>query len=181
MLKNKLVHIFTPTAVKSSEGLLQNQYFFAVSVWMDVQPARLSDAELRVFGITTIGVDVRRAFCDYDSRLTLTCRVVIDNALFDVRAVNVWPSHTELMLFPVQGASTLLFQVAGVSVSPLPGDVYKIGGVSHTLKTVTLSGTPTKSGTLTASWVGLVTTSGSLVRSTGTGDAAIAYSAFKVY
>lgn len=78
----------------------------------------------------------------------------------------------------VGGVGSYIFTVSGLSVDPSPNDIYTNNGQSFTVLGVNISG---GSGSIYASGTGTPTASGTLTRSSGSGDATISFSAVKQF
>lgn len=76
-------------------------------------------------------------------------------------------------------ANSYTFQVSGITVNPAVADTYTNNAVTYTVKYVRTSGTAgALAGQIVATGSGAPTTSGTLVRSAGAGDANIIFSSF---
>jgi hypothetical protein len=76
----------------------------------DVQPYRLTEANLEQWGLSNKDADAKKMFYDEISvNIKINNRVSVvsdfDNSLiyYDIKGTNPWPTHMEAILIPVQG------------------------------------------------------------------------------
>ena len=67
------------------------------------QPRSLTEQECELYGVTGRGADAKLFLCANDPELQRGRRLYDGATKYDIVAVNPWPSHTELILVPVQG------------------------------------------------------------------------------
>jgi len=67
------------------------------------QPKSLTEQEITAWGISGRAADAKLFLCDNDPDLIRGRRLYDGDVKYDIVAVNVWPSHTEVILVPVQG------------------------------------------------------------------------------
>lgn len=106
------------------------------------------------------------AFCDFDTWLNSAYMTNnTDIPSFMVTGANAAP-------IPSFTANSYTFQVSGVSVSPTAGATYTNNAITYTVTYVRLVG---GAGQIVATGSGAPTTSGTLTKSAGTGDATITF------
>ena len=103
MIKSHSVDIYSRTEVIGTEG--ERTYTFALlkTIRCDVQPNSFSEVQLKAWGITDNASDVRIVFFDKDATILRLMRAVVDGETYEIRAINRWPNHDEMILTPVQG------------------------------------------------------------------------------
>ena len=67
------------------------------------QPKSLTEQECEMYGVTGRGADAKLFLCANNAELQRGRRLYDGATKYDIVALNVWPSHTELVLVPVQG------------------------------------------------------------------------------
>ena len=65
----------------------------------NIWPASLSQDKLELYGFT--GKQAMEMYFDHDADVVVGTRVYDGSTYYDVRAVNVWPKHSEAILEPV--------------------------------------------------------------------------------
>jgi hypothetical protein len=179
MIQWKTAYIFSATHGKNSEGQVTTTYALADTLSTDVQPANLTQAQLQTYGISTLASDVKKMFCDANAYLVYGNRVLVDSTWYDIRGINPWPRHTEVLLVPVQGSVQIIFTVSGLSTSPSSGAVYGNNSMSFTVISTSLTGTsPNIAGTIKTNFPGLPMAAGTLTKTSGAGPATIIFSGY---
>jgi hypothetical protein len=129
MFKTASVEFFEPTIVKDGQGYPVKSWNYA-TVWLDagawddshhwfdtavvcdVQPATLSEFELRAWGISDVVSNVKKVFMDSSLRSFWAFLHPVNRArvngtdLYEIRGSNVWPRHAEALWVPVQGVAS---------------------------------------------------------------------------
>jgi hypothetical protein len=115
--KNATVNIYILTATKNTEGtpiktwgyLTTPKGVAAETFRADVQSHRLSEAERELWGLSTETADVKRMFFKTASYVTYGNRAAVTSdwdsveRYYEIKPVNLWPNHGEVLLVPVQG------------------------------------------------------------------------------
>jgi len=112
-------------------------------------------------------------FCDFET---------FNNLMFITNGVNppLQVSTTgNAQAIPALLANSYTFAVNSITTAPAVGDTYTNNGITYTISYLNVSGTSTAiAGYIVATGSGAPTTSGNLVRATGSGDDPIAYTAY---
>ena len=85
-----------------------------------------------------------------------------------------WGGSGNFAKMPALVQNTYCFKVSGISVAPAVGDTYTNNSITYTISYVNLTN---GAGSLLATGSGIPTTSGTLVRASGSGDANITFTA----
>ena len=180
MITKDTVYVFTPTKTKSTEGIVINTYAYADTLYLDVQPAQLTQAQLQTYGLTVQAANAKKIFVGNDRTMSLLERIVYNDIWYEIRGQNTWPTHQELILAPVQSAITYVFMASNITIAPTAGAFYTNNNKSFcvTSTVLTLAGGKYL-GTITCTSNGLpVFTTGYLTKTSGTGDSSILFSSF---
>ncbi len=105
-------------------------------------------------------------FCDFENWL---------NTVYVTNNANVpfqWTGTGNATQMPAFGSDTYTFKVSGISSSPAAGDTYTNNTVTYTITFVSLT---SGAGSIIAIGSGAPTTTGTLVRTSGSGDANITF------
>lgn len=121
MIANNLVKHYPKVTVKNpTNGQVQNTFpAVAARLWVDVQPAGLTKEEAARWGQTDIAANSKIVFLDPYPAAKMLDRFVdsTDNGYYEVKGINPWPIHHEMLWSPIQGQDAPV-AVDGVSVSP---------------------------------------------------------------
>lgn len=95
-----LVHVVTYSGELVTDGGL------AVSesvgpIYGNLMPKSLTAAQIEQYGISTKAANVKVFYFDNDPLVAVGTRLYDGATGYDVRAVNVWPKHSEAILEPV--------------------------------------------------------------------------------
>jgi hypothetical protein len=103
MIKSHSVVIQSRTNVTGTEG--EHTYTFATfkTIKAGVQPAQLTQVQLQAWGLVDLVSNSKKMFFDRDPSILVTMRAVVDGETYEIRAINLWPTHGEAILSPVQG------------------------------------------------------------------------------
>lgn len=129
MIAAQLVKLYQKVTVKNpTNGQVQNTFPVVTErFWADVQPANLSREESTRWGQTDIAANSRVVYFDPNPNVRLLDRFVDEGGeYYEVRGVNPWPIHWEMLWIPVQGQSAPI-AVDGVSVSPATKTLAPLG------------------------------------------------------
>ena len=115
MMTNAVVSIYVPVLTRNTEGEVVKSWGYkqttaiapAVVIDADVQPYKLSETELQLWGISDRNAQAKIMFCDYDINIGPINRAkVVDDfgtEYYDIKTLNAWATHCEAILVPVQG------------------------------------------------------------------------------
>ena len=67
------------------------------------QPRSLTEQECTLYGVTGEAADAKLFLCNNDTEIQRGRRLYDGATKYDIVALNVWPSHTAVILIPVQG------------------------------------------------------------------------------
>lgn len=106
---NATVEIYEETLTVNDEGDKIKSFALVDTVQGDVQPARLSEEELSVYGVDTKKADVKRFFYNginqnikVGNRASVTSSMTGTTNLYSIQPVNAWCRHGECLLVPVE-------------------------------------------------------------------------------
>ena len=105
---HNMVELFVPTNITTSRGTVVKGFTTSSeTIIADVQPKGLSEYVLAEWGINNIPTDSRVVYyMGFSDTLKIGNRARVDGVMvFEIRGVQVWSSHTEALLVPVQGLS----------------------------------------------------------------------------
>ena len=70
-----------------------------------IQPKSLTPVELSAFGVSDINENARICFINSDPEIIelMHAQDLLTLKWYEIKATNPWPSHTELLLTPIQG------------------------------------------------------------------------------
>lgn len=97
MNRTTTLALYTGTITYDAENNPVSTWTTAKSVTGNIMPRSLTSAELAQYGIDTRTSGVMAFYFDGDSAVVVGTRL----GAYNVRAVNVWPKHTEAILEPV--------------------------------------------------------------------------------
>ncbi len=117
MIENATVAIYAPvSASANSEGEIVKDWGYkhtpslvAVSTFdADVQPRRLTEVELQLWGLSDLNAQAKTMIFDDDANVVAGNRAAVTDengttTYYDIRAVNQWQTHSVAILLPVQG------------------------------------------------------------------------------
>jgi hypothetical protein len=93
----------TCTAIHNSEGMVSKTWTVLKTKKVDVQPAALSENEVKLFGISSQGSNAKRVYYEQDSGIIEGLRLSTGGELYEVRGVNPWSIHGVCLAIPVVG------------------------------------------------------------------------------
>jgi hypothetical protein len=114
---NATVKIYVKTSTQNDEGTRISSYGYLVTpktaaaetLRADVQPYKLTEAEMTLYGIDDDGADTRRMFYNTAAYVKIGNRAEVTGdydgvtKYFDIMPINVWQHHGECLLVPVAG------------------------------------------------------------------------------
>ena len=115
--KNATVRFYPPVKAQNDEGTVISSYGYLTTpktaaaevIRADVQPHRLTEGEITLYGLDDDSADTRRMFYDsaqyaaFGNRAEVVSDIDGSTKYFNVKPVNVWPNHGECLLVPVTG------------------------------------------------------------------------------
>jgi hypothetical protein len=94
----------------NNEGIPKFTFNLELTLGASVQPATLTEAELKSWGISSLTTDSKRVFIPgtYELGQSWAMKDLANSKTYQIRAVNPWPwIHTEMICEPYQGKSPL--------------------------------------------------------------------------
>jgi hypothetical protein len=105
MILRHTVTWLTPIITHNSELMPVKTWAILKTGRADVQPATLSENEVKLFGITDQKSNSKRVYFPADASIIEGLRMYYDGQLFDVRGGNPWTIHGVILAIPVIGES----------------------------------------------------------------------------
>jgi len=96
------IHAVTDDGELVTDGGDQVTYG-AVGQSGNLQPKSLTEQECTLYGISGAAADAMLFLCKNDPEIQRGRRLYDGATKYDIVAVNPWPSHTAVILIPVQG------------------------------------------------------------------------------
>lgn len=103
MILRHSVTWLTPTISHGSEGEAIKTWAILKTTAADVQPATLSENEVKLFGISSQHSDSKRIYFEADASIVEGLRAYTGGKLYDVRGGNPWSIHGVVLGIPVIG------------------------------------------------------------------------------
>jgi len=97
MIKNTALVLYTQTTTYDGENNPVKVWKSVRTIAGNLQPKSLTTAELAQYGISLQAANTAVFFFDHDDDVAVGTRL----GGYNVRAVNVWPSHSEAILVPL--------------------------------------------------------------------------------
>ena len=107
---NAEVEIYAETVTINDEGETISKYEKVATLKGDVQPARLSESEVKMYGLSEKNASVKKffydGFCEYikkGNRASVTS--ALENGtttVYEIEPMNAWPRHGECLLVKVE-------------------------------------------------------------------------------
>jgi hypothetical protein len=119
MIENATVYIYTPTIIKTADGIKKvwgykntPKVMPAETFRADVQPKSLSPAQVMQWGLSNREAEAKLMIFDDSLYTHINSRAYIisdikgqENVYYEIKATNFWSLHGEAILVPVQGES----------------------------------------------------------------------------
>lgn len=106
---NATVTIYGETVTVNDEGDKIKSYAQLDTVIGDVQPARLGEEELKLYGVDTKKAEVKKFFYNginknikVGNRASVQSTLTDSTDLYNIMPVNAWCRHGECLLIPVE-------------------------------------------------------------------------------
>lgn len=109
MIAQTQVEIYSFSAAKNSQGIPIKTYSLLKTIWADVQPKALTEVQATAWGVDVKGPDSKLVFYDTDPAIHELYRAIVNGMTYDIRGINVWPRHSEMILVPVPGEAVQRF------------------------------------------------------------------------
>lgn len=103
MILRHSVTWLTPTITRSSEGMVVKAWAVLKITPADVQPANLTENEVKLFGLSSQQSNAKRIYFGNDSTIVEGLRAYFDGVLYDIRGCNSWNIHGVVLGIPVLG------------------------------------------------------------------------------
>lgn len=107
---NATVTIYEPTTSINDEGEVITEYKQGGTIKGDVQPARLSESEIKLYGLSERSASCKKFFYSgYCPAIKEGNRASVESSLeggsvkvYEIQPMNAWPRHGECLLVPVE-------------------------------------------------------------------------------
>lgn len=104
MIFDSLVTISQKSVTLDGEGrAVETWATFASNVPASVQPAGLTAAELKEYGVTDLISNAKKVFLKRNSSIVPLMKLAANGETYEIRGVNHWLIHSELLCMPLQG------------------------------------------------------------------------------
>lgn len=132
MILRHSVTWLAPSITRGAEGEVVKAWSILKITRADVQPATLSENEVKLFGISSQQSDSKKIFFPADASIVEGLRAYTGGKLYDIRGSNGWNIHGVVLGIPV----------IGETYSPPAPAITYFGPLSGTVgSTVTIYGT----------------------------------------
>lgn len=104
MILSETITVQNKTETRDDEGVLIASWAtFKSGVAASVQPAALTSIDATAWGVTDLAANAKKIFIYRDTSISELMRIVAWDGTYEVRGINHWPIHTEILAIPVQG------------------------------------------------------------------------------
>lgn len=104
MILTESITFQSRTQTIDSEGIIVDTWgTFKSGVPASVQPVRLNQTQLEAWGLTDLSANAKTIFVYRDTSISERMRIVAWDGIYEIRGINHWPIHTEIVAVPVQG------------------------------------------------------------------------------
>lgn len=104
MILQDLITIQSKSTTQDDEGIVTESWTtFKTNVPASVQPAGLTQTQAEAWGVTNLSADAKKVFLYKDTTIAKLMRIVTTTETLEIRGVNHWNIHTELICVPVVG------------------------------------------------------------------------------
>ncbi len=120
MINAQTVKLYQKVTVKNTvNGQVQNTFPVVTERFLaDVQSSMLTKEEAYKWGQTDLAANSKIVFIDPNANVRMLDRIVDEaNSYFEIKGINPWPIHWEMLLVPVPGEVAPV-SVDGVALSP---------------------------------------------------------------
>ena len=103
MIKNRALGLYLKTSTLDTEQVQVESWAWSRDIEGNFQPRALTQTELQAWGLTDLGANAKLFLIDLDTTLKEGSRLFDGTDYFEIRGLNHWPIHTEIIMVPVQG------------------------------------------------------------------------------
>jgi hypothetical protein len=103
MIQKDTVVIQSRTKTTDAEGVVGYTFATLKTIVADVQPANLTESQLKQWSLTDLAANAKKMFYAKDSQIIIGLRAVTGGETYEIRGTNQWPRHDEAIMIPVQG------------------------------------------------------------------------------
>lgn len=109
MILDRNVEIYSRQSSSGDRGIKQFTYSLFSKTKASIQPESLNQVQLAQWGITDIAANAKKMFLPGTIKLNegMLVKDLRDTSRYEIRACNVWPNHSELILTPYQGGDPI--------------------------------------------------------------------------
>jgi hypothetical protein len=131
MIENATIKIYVPVITKNSEGTVTKTWGYKTTpeplapietLRADVQPARLSEADIQAYGLTNRSSDAKKIFFAVAPYVNINNRIFVASdfpgeigCYYEVKGSNHWAIHGEAIVVPVIGEENWVLNQMGTS------------------------------------------------------------------
>lgn len=123
MILRHSVTWLAPSITRGAEGEVVKAWSILKVTRADVQPATLSENEVKLFGISSQQSDSKKIFFPADASIVEGLRAYTGGKLYDIRGSNGWNIHGVVLGIPVIGETYSPPAPAITYFGPLSGPV----------------------------------------------------------
>jgi head-tail adaptor len=102
MIVDQTITVQRAVETKNTRGQVTKTFSTAYTLRASVQPAGLSQDQALAFGISDLSANAKKVYL-YKSGIIISDRIIADGVTYDVRGINPWPIHDEIIMVPLQG------------------------------------------------------------------------------
>ena len=106
---NAVVTVYAETGTENADGDIIASYSSVETIQGDVQPAALTDEEMKLYGISTIKGNVKKFFYNglhpnvkAGNRASVLSALTGTTDIYSIMPVNCWTKHGVCLLVPVE-------------------------------------------------------------------------------
>lgn len=104
MILTETIAIEQKTVALDNEGRQVDTWTTLISALpASFQPAGLNPAQATMYGITDNAANAKKVFCYRNETIIELMRINYGGRYYEIRGINHWPIHTEMIAIPVQG------------------------------------------------------------------------------
>ena len=118
------VDIHRYTVTKNTQGIVAKTFKYLKTKNVNIQPKSLNEVQAQMWGVNAQNAKTKwLGYDDEDAQVQELQRVYYLGEWYEIRGLNVWPSHTECILIPVSGIAEDVFCLS-TDIEPIPGHSY---------------------------------------------------------
>jgi len=103
MILGDLITVQSSTSTVDNYGLSSKTWSTFKTINASFQPANLTQVEAAAWGITDLASNAKKVYFYKDTTVTNLMRIVFGGESYEIRGLNHWPIHTEVLAIPIQG------------------------------------------------------------------------------